>query len=175
MPSRAQPKLSPEFVAFIRTRGGKSGTVWTFDDFDVLEVFKGSASQLLRVRLPGGRVEHTDVRIEGVPEFASGEETILFVERTSAGDYGITSWAQGTFRVRRQPSGDGPPHTRHESHRGFRSAHTAIHNYWRAQSPAQEFREQLAEALVFNRRRVAASVTEETWTDSESRKVIQGN
>jgi len=143
---------SAEIIARVRcihtnTRW-ESGAVWTFDDFDVLEVFKGSASQLLRVRLPGGRVEHTDVRIEGVPEFASGEETILFVERTSAGDYGITSWAQGTFRVRRQPSGDALL-TQDTSHIAVFDPRTRQFTTTGARNlPLSEFREQLAEALV---------------------------
>src|SRR5580692_1909893 len=55
----------------------ESGSVWTFDDFDVLEIFKGSPSQTLRVRLPGGRADHVEVKIKGVPAFAAGEETIL--------------------------------------------------------------------------------------------------
>jgi hypothetical protein len=36
-----------------------------------------------------------------VPRFAPGEETYLFLEPTSAGDLSVTSWVQGTFRVRR--------------------------------------------------------------------------
>src|SRR5579864_5681832 len=70
----------------------ESETIWTFDDFAVLETFKGAPPQILRVRLPGGRINHTAVRIEGVPTFSTGEETVLFVEKTSAGDYGVTSW-----------------------------------------------------------------------------------
>jgi len=84
----------------------ESETIWTFDDFAVLETFKGAPPQNLRVRLPGGRINHTEVRIEGVPMFATGEETVLFVEKTSAGDYGVTSWAQGTFRIHREKTGD---------------------------------------------------------------------
>lgn len=72
-----------------------SQTIWTFEDFDVLETFKGASPQILRVRLPGGRVGRLEVKVEGVPQFANGEEAVLFVERTSTGDYGVTSWAQG--------------------------------------------------------------------------------
>jgi len=126
----------------------ESGSIWTFDDFEVLEVFKGSPPQYLRVRLPGGRIDHTDVRIEGVPTFSIGEETILFIERTSAGDFGITSWAQGTFRVRRLSSGDAVL-TQDTSHiavfdqRTRQFTTTGAHNL-----PLSEFRNQLAQALV---------------------------
>lgn len=84
----------------------ESSSLWTFDDFEVLETFKGATPQTLRVRLPGGRSGHMQVNVEGVPRFAAGEEVVLFVERTSAGDFGVTSWAQGTFRIHRAGTGD---------------------------------------------------------------------
>jgi hypothetical protein len=126
----------------------ESQSIWTFDDFDVLETFKGASPQTLRVRLPGGRVDHLEVKVEGVPRFAVGEETILFVERTSTGDYGVTSWAQGTFRVRRGTNGDArltqdtshfavfDPHTRQFATAGVRNV------------PISDFREQLGRALA---------------------------
>jgi hypothetical protein len=98
--------------------------------------------------LPGGRINHTEVRIEGVPAFSTGEEIILFVEKTSAGDYGVTSWAQGTFRIHRDPSGEArlsqdtshvavfDPHTRQFAAIGIRNL------------PMYEFRQQLAQALT---------------------------
>jgi hypothetical protein len=125
----------------------ESESISTFDDFAVLETFKGAPAQTLRVRLPGGRVNHTEVRIEGVPAFATGEETILFVEKTSAGDYGITSWAQGTFRIHRSAAGDAritqdtshfavfDPHTRQFTTVGVRNL------------PLNDFRLQLAQAF----------------------------
>jgi hypothetical protein len=126
----------------------ESETIWTFDDFAVLETFKGAPPQTLRVRLPGGRINHTDVRIEGVPTFTPGEETVLFVEKTSAGDYGVTSWAQGTFRIHLEKSGDSrltqdtsnfavfDPRTRQFATAGIRNL------------PINNFRNQLASALA---------------------------
>jgi hypothetical protein len=137
----------------VRARCIHSETKWepesisTFDDFAVLETFKGAPPQILRVRLPGGRVNHTEVKIEGVPAFAIGEETILFVEKTSAGDYCITSWAQGAFRIHREASGDArltqdtshfavfDPHTRQFTTTGIRNL------------PLNDFRLQLAQAF----------------------------
>jgi hypothetical protein len=126
----------------------ESQSIWTFDDFAVLEVFKGASPQTLRVRLPGGRVDHLEVKVEGVPKFASGEEAVLFVERTSAGDYGMTSWAQGTFRIHRESKGDARL-TQDTSHFAVfdpqtrRFATTGIRNL-----PMNDFREQLARALA---------------------------
>jgi hypothetical protein len=126
----------------------ESETIWTFDDFAVLEIFKGAPPQILRVRLPGGRVDHSEVRIEGVPAFAAGEETVLFVEKTSAGDYGVTGWAQGTFRIHREKIGDARL-TQDSSHFAVFDPHTrefatiGVKNL-----PISEFRIQLASALA---------------------------
>jgi hypothetical protein len=126
----------------------ESETIWTFDDFSVLETFKGAPPQILRVRLPGGRVDHTEVRIEGVPAFATGEETVLFVEKNSAGDYSVTSWAQGTFRIHREKIGDVRV-TQDSSHFAVFDPHTrqfatvGVKNL-----PISEFRIQLASALA---------------------------
>jgi hypothetical protein len=126
----------------------ESETIWTFADFAVLETFKGAPTQVLRVRLPGGRMNHTEVRIEGVPIFITGEELVLFVEKTSAGDYGVTSWAQGTFRIHREKTGDArltqdsshfavfDPRTRQFATEGVRNL------------PINDFRNQLASALA---------------------------
>jgi len=84
----------------------ESGSIWTFDDLDVIETFKGSPLQRMRIRLAGGRVGHLESKVDGVPHFAPGEELVLFVEHTSAGDYSITGWAQGTFRVHRDATGE---------------------------------------------------------------------
>jgi hypothetical protein len=125
----------------------ESGSISTFDDFAVLETFKGAPPQALRVRLPGGRVNHTEIKIEGVPAFTVGEETILFVEKTSAGDYGVTSWAQGTFRIHRSATGDARI-TQDTSHFAVFDSHTrqfttaGIRNL-----PLNDFRLQLAQAF----------------------------
>ena len=84
----------------------EGGAIWSFYEFTVLETFKGAPPQLLRLRLPGGRVGHLETRVDGVPAFRSGEEVVLFAETTSGGVYSITSWAQGTFRIRRGAAGD---------------------------------------------------------------------
>jgi hypothetical protein len=125
-----------------------SQSIWTFDDFDVLETLKGASSQILRLRLPGGRMDHMEVKVEGVPMFAIGEEAVLFVERTSAGDYGVTSWAQGTFRIHREAKGDARL-TQDTSHfavfdpQSRQFATVGIRNL-----PMNGFREQLARALA---------------------------
>ena len=78
------------------------GSIWTFASFSVLETFKGKPLTSVLVRIAGGRVGHLETHVDGGPSFAAGDEAVLFLERTSVGDYGITSWSQGTFRVHRR-------------------------------------------------------------------------
>jgi hypothetical protein len=125
----------------------ESESISTFDDFGVLETFKGAPPQILRVRLPGGRVNHTEVNIEGVPAFAMGEETVLFVEKTSAREYGVTSWAQGTFRIHRETSGEARI-TQDTSHFAVFDPHTRQFTTVGVRNLAlNDFRQQLAQAL----------------------------
>ena len=79
----------------------ENGTIWTFSEFDVTERFKGSPPARIRVRSPGGRVGHVSTRVEEAPEFRPGDEAVLFLEAAADGSYGVTAWAEGTFRVRK--------------------------------------------------------------------------
>ena len=75
--------------------------IWTFTTFDVLETLKGSAPEQITVRLIGGRVGHLISTVDGVPRFRPGEEAVLFLEPTRAGELSVTGWVQGTFRIQR--------------------------------------------------------------------------
>ena len=123
------------------------GSIWTVYEFTVLEPLKGAPPQSLRVRLPGGRMGHLETKVDGVPQFRADEEVILFIEQTSGGGYGITSWAQGTFRIRRNVA-DEPRVTQDTSH--FAVFNPATRSF----TPAGirdisliDFRKRLAEAL----------------------------
>lgn len=78
-----------------------AGHIWTFTTFEVLETFKGFAPREITVRLIGGRVGSLHSVVDGVPRFRAGEEAILFLEPTPAGEHTVVSWVQGTFRIRR--------------------------------------------------------------------------
>lgn len=77
--------------------------IWTFTRFEVVEALKGTAPREVTVRLLGGRVGHVTARVDGVPRFAPGEETYLFLEPTRSADLSVTGWVQGTFRIQRDP------------------------------------------------------------------------
>ena len=77
------------------------GEIWTLTTFEVKETWKGPAQQQLMVRLLGGRTAEVTSTVAGVPRFRAGEEVVLFLEPTKRGDFSITSWMQGTFRIAR--------------------------------------------------------------------------
>ena len=82
--------------------GWDAGEIWTFTSFEVQEVWQGSAPARITVRLLGGRVGNLTSSVSGVPRFRSGEEVVLFLERTPRGDFSVVSWEQGTFRIHRE-------------------------------------------------------------------------
>lgn len=92
-------------VARVRCLGTESrwegGEIWTFTSFEVVETMKGAVPGLITVRLPGGQVGHLVAKVDGVPRFHPGEEAFLFLERTRAGNFAVTTWVQGTFRIHR--------------------------------------------------------------------------
>src|SRR5579862_8848978 len=79
----------------------ENGAIWTFSEFDLVERFKGNAPERIRVRSPGGRVGHISTRVEQAPEFRPGDDVVLFLEASAGGSYGVTAWAEGTFRIRK--------------------------------------------------------------------------
>lgn len=78
--------------------------IWTITSFEVREVWKGSAPQTVRVRLLGGRTAQYTSHVEGIPRFQAGEDVVLFLTPSRAGNYSVTSWEQGTFRIHRGAS-----------------------------------------------------------------------
>ena len=81
----------------------ENGSIWTVTQFDVLETMKGNLPSQISVRLPGGRVGHVTTAVDGAPRFAAGEEAILFLERSRAGNLTVTGWVEGSFRISRDP------------------------------------------------------------------------
>lgn len=75
------------------------GEIWTITSFEVREIWKGSAPGVLRVRLLGGRTAELTSHVEGVPRFRSGEDVVLFLAPSRRGNYSVTSWGQGSFRI----------------------------------------------------------------------------
>ena len=102
-----QMTAAAPLVARVRCLGNtarwEGGEIWTITSFAVLELWKGSASQQITVRLIGGHISHLISSVAGVPRFQPGEEAILFLMPAREGEFTVTGWMQGTFRIRRDP------------------------------------------------------------------------
>jgi hypothetical protein len=79
----------------------ENGEIWTDTSFRVLAHNKGYLPEEIVVRQPGGKFQHLQSHVDGVPEFRPGEEVYLFLSAYPGGRFLIVGWAQGTFRIRR--------------------------------------------------------------------------
>ena len=126
----------------------ENGAIWTFSEFEVVKRFRGEAPARFQIRLPGGRIGGIATHVEDVPQFRAGDEAVLFLEPRPDGNYGVTAWVEGTFRIRKA-SGDGREFVTQDSSgiavfdpatRRFRSE--GVRNL-----PWNEFRQRLSNAL----------------------------
>jgi hypothetical protein len=140
-------------VARVRCVGSESrweyGTIWTVTTFDVGETMKGNLPAQVIVRLPGGRVGHFTVTVDGTPKFDPGGEAILFLERSRSGGFSVTGWVEGTFRIARNPA------TRRETvsqdssaFAVFDTASRSFHKEGIRQMPIEQFRARIAAAMA---------------------------
>ena len=77
--------------------------LWTETRFEVLERNKGLLSGIVTVRTIGGVSGHLHSHVDAVPVFRSGEEVYLFLWERPGEPYRVLGWAQGTFRIARNP------------------------------------------------------------------------
>ena len=81
----------------------ESGEIWTFSQFEVFSAPKGLVPGLVTVRTLGGRANGLVSVVEDAPRFTLGEEVYLFLVPSRAAGFQVLGWAQGTFRIRRDP------------------------------------------------------------------------
>lgn len=75
------------------------GAIESVVRFEVLEVAKGSPSDTVEVREPGGEVDGTEMVVPGAPRSSAGDEAVLFLERGPKGDYRVVGMALGYLPV----------------------------------------------------------------------------
>jgi len=94
-------------VARVRRAGAEShwenGSIWTLTTFDVVESMKGNLPARMTVRVPGGRVGHLIVTVDGTPKFNAGDDSIVFLVSSRAGGFSVAGWVEGTFRIALDP------------------------------------------------------------------------
>lgn len=79
----------------------ENGEIWTDTAFEVVQHDKGYLPSVIVVRMPGGKLQHLDSHVDGVPEFRPGEEVFLFLSGQPGRQFYIVGWTQGTFRIRK--------------------------------------------------------------------------
>jgi hypothetical protein len=147
-----QLAAAAEVVARVRctdtTSRREDGSIWTFTDFKVEESFKGAPGAQITIRLPGGRDGHVEETVEGAPRFAAGDDAIVFLERTNSGDWSISAWAEGTFRIARDSrTGEQRVTQESSSMATFDPATRTFRADGIARMPLAEFRERLDTAM----------------------------
>jgi len=67
-------------------------------DLEVIRYWKGPSKPTFELTLPGGRACSLRMKVPGMPQFESGQEVILFLEKTSVG-FVLTGLHQGVYWV----------------------------------------------------------------------------
>jgi hypothetical protein len=73
--------------------------IWTHNEIAAHTVDKGSPIQKVVVSEPGGVVDGVGMRVAGMPNYAQGEEVMLFLERMPNGYLRTLGLGQGKLRV----------------------------------------------------------------------------
>ena len=80
---------------------GKSRTIVTKVELDVLEVIAGEADAKVTLTMLGGKIGEREMVIEGAPHFVEGEEDVLFVQGNGRQVVPLTAMMHGRYRVMR--------------------------------------------------------------------------
>ena len=90
-------------------------TIYTRTRFQVLERWKGAESAEVEVFTPGGVIGRTAQHYTGVPQFALGQELVLFLWTGRSGRTQVIGYTQGVFEVARASSSAEPEAVRRTS------------------------------------------------------------
>jgi hypothetical protein len=82
--------------------------IYTYTKFRVIRGLKGDSAQTLVVKQLGGRAEGYTQKVSGVHHAQVGEEALLFLRPSAAGDgtYAVIGMMQGHFRMFRARNGE---------------------------------------------------------------------
>jgi hypothetical protein len=104
---RSIEDLARDSALIVHGRAGESQARWeggllhTYTRIEVKRALKGSPSGSVLVKQPGGETEAYTQKVSGVRHWAPGQEVVLFLRPSAAGDaYVVTGLMQGNFAVR---------------------------------------------------------------------------
>lgn len=86
-------------------RPGGRPRIHTKVTLEVVETIAGTAPSPLVLTLLGGRVGDVELRVEGVPEFAVGDEDVLFVHGNGRTFFPLYAVMHGRYRIKRDDTG----------------------------------------------------------------------
>jgi hypothetical protein len=73
--------------------------IWTHYRIEVLDPLRGNPGASVVASEPGGSLDGVTMRISGAPDYAVGEEAIVFLYRTPIGYLRATGYGQGKYTV----------------------------------------------------------------------------
>jgi len=73
--------------------------IWTHYQIEVLDPVRGNPGASVVASEPGGSLDGVTMRISGAPDYAVGEEAIVFLYRTPIGYLRDTGYGQGKYTV----------------------------------------------------------------------------
>jgi hypothetical protein len=127
----------------------ENGAIWTVTTLQVVETLKGALPSEVTVRLPGGRVGHLTSAVDGAPKFSPGNEAVVFLQASRFGGFTVAGWAEGTFRISRDPRSGSESVTQDSSHFAvFDSSTRSFRTEGIRRMPLDEFRARVAAAVA---------------------------
>lgn len=127
----------------------EGSSIWTLATATVVESMKGDLPSEIVIRVPGGRVGHLISTVEGTPKFHVGDDAVVFLQRSPAGDFSVAGWVEGTFRILLDPrSGNETVTQDSAAFAVFDAATRTFRSEGVRRMPIAEFRGRVAAALA---------------------------
>ncbi len=106
--TRGSNRIVRGFVANTEARiDARTGNIFTYVDFEVVEALKGARSKVLRLKISGGTVGNVGQEVVGSARFEVGQETVLFLEPSDETDvFLVRAMAAGKVDLHRSGSGE---------------------------------------------------------------------
>jgi hypothetical protein len=80
-------------------RDPQSGMIYTFVTMRVNQTLKGSPTETVTLRVPGGQYQDYGMVVHGVASFRQGERALVFVRSDSEKFQSVVGMSQGKFRI----------------------------------------------------------------------------
>jgi hypothetical protein len=71
--------------------------IWTTTTLDVAECWKGGVTGALSLRELGGETGGLGMKVAGAPQYAKGEDVLVFLTKDAQGFWRTLGWTQGKF------------------------------------------------------------------------------